>query len=215
MFFWWICRGESGFPVLFLCLIRTALWESLYSSFISKGWLGQIWNSWLLLFFHQYFDYVIPFSPCLKVTVERFISNLMEIPLYVTLLSCCSSVQFSAVQSSCSVVSDSLWSHELQQARPSYPSPLPEFTQTHVLPLKIFFFAFAFWQFNYNAPWYVPICIHLFGVLQISWNWKSIFLSTLKKFSTIVALNILSFSFYFYYPSEVPIMRIFHFHHVS
>ena len=24
MFFWWICRGESGLPVLFLCHLRTA-----------------------------------------------------------------------------------------------------------------------------------------------------------------------------------------------
>ena len=25
MFFWWICEGESGLPVLFLCHLRTAL----------------------------------------------------------------------------------------------------------------------------------------------------------------------------------------------
>ena len=36
------------------------------------------------------------------------------------------------VQFSHSVVSDSLWPHELQHARPPYPSPLPELTQTHV-----------------------------------------------------------------------------------
>ena len=33
--------------------------------------------------------------------------------------------QFSSVQFSCSVVSDSLWSHELQPARPPCPSPTP------------------------------------------------------------------------------------------
>ena len=36
-----------------------------------------------------------------------------------------SSVQFSSVQFSCSVMSDSLWPHELQQARPPCPSPTP------------------------------------------------------------------------------------------
>ena len=37
-----------------------------------------------------------------------------------------STVQFSSVQFSCSVVSDSLWSNGLQQARPPCPSPIPE-----------------------------------------------------------------------------------------
>ena len=36
------------------------------------------------------------------------------------------------VQFSYSIVSDSLWPHELQHARPPCPSPAPEFTQTHV-----------------------------------------------------------------------------------
>jgi len=39
---------------------------------------------------------------------------------------------FSSVQFSRSVMSNSLWSHGLQHARPPCPSPLPEFTQTHV-----------------------------------------------------------------------------------
>ena len=34
-------------------------------------------------------------------------------------------VQFSSVHLSCSVVSDSLWSHELQHTRPPCPSPTP------------------------------------------------------------------------------------------
>ena len=34
-------------------------------------------------------------------------------------------VQFSSVQSSCLVVSDSLWPHESQHARPPCPSPTP------------------------------------------------------------------------------------------
>ena len=39
---------------------------------------------------------------------------------------------FSLVQFSHSFVSDSLWPHGLQHARPPCPSPTPEFTQTHV-----------------------------------------------------------------------------------
>ena len=41
-------------------------------------------------------------------------------------------LQFSSVQFSRSVVSHYLRPHELQHARPSCPSPIPEFTQTHV-----------------------------------------------------------------------------------
>ena len=40
--------------------------------------------------------------------------------------------QFSSVQFSRSVVSDSLRPNESQHARPPCPSPTPEFTQTHV-----------------------------------------------------------------------------------
>ena len=36
-----------------------------------------------------------------------------------------SSVQFSSVQFTCSVLSDSLWPHELQHTRPPCPSPTP------------------------------------------------------------------------------------------
>ena len=39
---------------------------------------------------------------------------------------------FNSVQFSSSVVSNSLWPHGLQHARPPCPSQLPEFTQTHV-----------------------------------------------------------------------------------
>ena len=37
-----------------------------------------------------------------------------------------------SVQFSHSAMSNSLWPHELQHARPPCPSPTPEFTQTHV-----------------------------------------------------------------------------------
>ena len=39
---------------------------------------------------------------------------------------------FSSVQFSRSVVSESLWPHELQHARPPFHHQLPEFTQTHI-----------------------------------------------------------------------------------
>ena len=41
-------------------------------------------------------------------------------------------IQLSSVQFSHSVMSNSLWPHEPQHARPPCPSPTPEFTQTHV-----------------------------------------------------------------------------------
>ena len=44
--------------------------------------------------------------------------------LYLTVL-CVHVPQFSSVQFSCSVVSNSLWPHELQHARPPCPSPTP------------------------------------------------------------------------------------------
>ena len=213
MFFWWICGGESGL----LSYSSALLGLPSEKVFIPLSFLkDDLARYGILGYCFSFINILIMSSHSLlawKLQLKDLSVILWKFPCM--LLFSLAALQFSSVHSSCSVVSDSLWAHELQQARPPCPSPLPEFTQTHVLPLKIFFFAFAFWQFNYNVPWYVLICIHLFGVLQISWNWKSIFLSTLKKLSTIVALNILSFSFYFYYPSEVPIMRIFHFHHVS
>ena len=42
------------------------------------------------------------------------------------------SIPLWSVQFSCSVVSDFLWPHELQHARPPCPSPTPESAQTHV-----------------------------------------------------------------------------------
>ena len=43
-----------------------------------------------------------------------------------------SSVQFSSVQFSHSVVSDSLWPHGLQHSKPPCPSPIPKFIRTLV-----------------------------------------------------------------------------------
>ena len=53
-------------------------------------------------------------------------------------LSCCGDItklfrrSYSSLQFSHSVVSNSLWLHESQHARPPCPSPTPEFPQTHV-----------------------------------------------------------------------------------
>ena len=51
-------------------------------------------------------------------------SYLLNVPQFV-LIWCFLVVQFSSVQSSCSAMSDSLWPHELQHARPPCPSPTP------------------------------------------------------------------------------------------
>ena len=50
----------------------------------------------------------------------------------IVVLGPISSVQFSSVQFSGSVMSDTLRPHESQHARPPCPSPLLESTQTHV-----------------------------------------------------------------------------------
>ena len=44
---------------------------------------------------------------------------------HIRYFSCSFNYQFSSVQFSCSGVSDSLWPHELQHARPPCPSPTP------------------------------------------------------------------------------------------
>ena len=39
MFFWWICWGESGLPILFLCHLRTA----------PQDWFSLGWTGWISL----------------------------------------------------------------------------------------------------------------------------------------------------------------------
>ena len=36
MIFWWICGGESGLPVLFLCYLGTAVWLILFGIVLSR-----------------------------------------------------------------------------------------------------------------------------------------------------------------------------------
>ena len=64
------------------------------------------------------------------------LSSLSQLPwhsswfaLFWGLLTILSSVQFSSVAQSCLTLCDP---HESQHTRPPYPSPSPEFTQTHV-----------------------------------------------------------------------------------
>ena len=58
------------------------------------------------------------------------IENKYFVPLLFAYF--CSPLTFSSVQFSRTVMSDTLWSHELQHARPPCPSPNPEPTQTCV-----------------------------------------------------------------------------------
>ena len=42
MFFWWICGGESGLPVLFLCHLRTASGNSIFLRDSSVHWSREV-----------------------------------------------------------------------------------------------------------------------------------------------------------------------------
>ena len=61
-------------------------------------------------------------SKGLKVTMQEWIKLIWM----NTDMELCLRIQFSSVQFSGSVVSDSLWSHESKHARPPCPSPSPE-----------------------------------------------------------------------------------------
>ena len=60
------------------------------------------------------------FAPCSSEVVIRFFGLFVSYCLHFALTA-----QFSSVQFSSSVVSGSLWPHELQHARPPCPSPTP------------------------------------------------------------------------------------------
>ena len=64
-------------------------------------------------------------KPLCRVNEDK--NNKVHIIFYLCMcvLNYFSSVQFSSVHFSGSVVSDSLWPHELQHARPPCPSPTP------------------------------------------------------------------------------------------
>ena len=103
--------------------------------------LGYPWTPALRALLHAWNMYwssishmVIYMFRCysLKSSHSRLLSQSPKVCSLYLCLFCCLAYQFSSVQFSCSVVSDSLWPHELQHAGPPCPSPLPEFTQTHV-----------------------------------------------------------------------------------
>ena len=57
---------------------------------------------------------------------------LISVVWYLMIFTPCFLVQFSSVQFSCSVMSDSLWPHALQQAKLPFPSPTPGACSAHV-----------------------------------------------------------------------------------
>ena len=84
---------------------------------------------------HLWFFSLLPFSllsqatsDLLSIIIDRFVffRILYKWQSFIcTLIFWLLSVQFSSVQFSCSVLSDSLWPHGLQHARPPCPSPTP------------------------------------------------------------------------------------------
>ena len=58
--------------------------------------------------------------------------RVMERTLPVSWHWHCCQIQFSSVQFSCSIMSNSLWLHALQHTRLPCASPIPELAQTHV-----------------------------------------------------------------------------------
>ena len=75
-------------------------------------------------------------SILLYFLIHEFDTHSSTVPKYITLgfpdKEIFQKLFLESVQFSCSVVSNSLQPHELQHARPPYPSPNLGFTQTHV-----------------------------------------------------------------------------------
>ena len=65
---------------------------------------------------------------------------------------------FSSVHFSCSAVSNSLRPHEPQHSRPPCPSPLPEFTETHVQPaISSSVILFSSRLQSFSSSWSFPV----------------------------------------------------------
>ena len=95
------------------CYIRKNFpWSHRYFALCSHGL-----THWSIVYYYNYLLKYLFF--CLICELLKSNGNV--------LLHLLSSVQFSR-----SVVSDSLWPHEPQHARPPCPSPTPGVTQTHV-----------------------------------------------------------------------------------
>ena len=80
------------------------------------------------------FSQIIPPSPSPTESKRLFFTSvsLLCLAYKVIITTFLNTIYMHSVQFSCSVMSDSLRPHESQHARPPYPSPLPEFTQTHI-----------------------------------------------------------------------------------
>ena len=81
----------------------------------------------------QYLPFLVLHSYALVFNLQRFdflLNFLVESKIFIvtSYLQTICSVQFS-----CSAMSNSLWPHKPQHARPPCPSPTPEFTQTRSL----------------------------------------------------------------------------------
>ena len=92
---------------------------------LRRAWKARKWRHWQPLFLSQMLPFCPSCHPAQGTSLVGFPSSrpVMNIPYWG-----CSSKslpQFSAVQLSRSVVSDSLRPYELQHARPPCPSPSP------------------------------------------------------------------------------------------
>ena len=65
------------------------------------------------------------FFPTRKEELQEQNLDLFCLVFTLCLVQCLAYIQFSSVQFSCSVISNSLWPHESQQTRPPCPSPTP------------------------------------------------------------------------------------------
>ena len=97
----------------------------LYYKYLLQFWfvLSSFHSLWIHVY-HVLLRSLVWFKKYLSLFFFFFCPKLIKI-FFICL------VQFSF-----SVVSDSLWPHESQHARPPCPSPLPEFTQTHLQSIR-------------------------------------------------------------------------------
>ena len=114
------CQGQPGWNLVLVCWSKYSMTSPLPSPSFPTPPLRE--TSKYRVVFRKWGEWPLPIS-------------VLHLVVWVTKIHWpCAIVQppQCSVQFSCSVVSDSLWPHEPQHARPPCPSPLLEFTQTHV-----------------------------------------------------------------------------------
>ena len=114
--------GGHGNPLQYSCLANSHGQRSLVG-YSSWGCKELDMTKWLRTAQHSSWEGTLGTGETTKSTFH-FLVETYQPWVFMS--------QFSSVQFSRSVMSDSLQPHELQYARPPCPSPLPEFTQTHV-----------------------------------------------------------------------------------